>query len=535
MLSKEALAVFGRAAVAIAGIEGERTSEISRADKNRLILGELRQALKDTGTLCIVGGVPVHVMPDGHMTEILPKSRELDEILIACGIMPESNVLDKAIYRFLLADDYPEKEINVMSKYLPQEHALLVNLCDGRYLRFDHEGVPTVHINGEGGYLFERGTVPHVADLETISAYKGGALAWDENSPLIRHVFGVGVYGSESGVGRQVALDVQLAWLLAGMFPERVKAQPLLHLHGLSGTRKTSMATALGWVISPKGHDFHAVAAPDDRTQMEVTLINSKGLLCLDEANNLRTLFSLLKAIITSAVVERRILYTTAGVQRFIVRLLCILTTNNLELFDEAVARRVLKIDMGDPRGEEVSYRGDGSVEREWRENNLAAACWTDLMCRVSATMRLLSAARAKGADDPAVRYRMSGFWSFVMAVAAQEDPEILDRMTKAAEAIHSEQSRSVNTADDLLPVLHDWLSTHKEEQGVELSASEIGSALMARPDIGSGLYKILGSSMLLSNKLTASSEYIRLLGMRVLNGKRTKKFVFDLSKVESE
>ena len=40
---------------------------------------------------------------------------------------------------------------------------------------------------------------------------------------------------------------------------------------------------------------------------------------------------------------------------------------------------------------------------------------------------------------------------------------------------------------------------------------------------IGNGLHKILGSSMLLSNKLTASSEYIRLLGMRVVNGKRTR------------
>ena len=319
------------------------------------------------------------------------------------------------------------------------------------------------------------------------------------------------------------------------MFPERVKAQPLLHLHGLSGTRKTAMATGLGWVISPKGLDPR-VAAPDDRTQMEVTLINAKGLLCLDEANNIRVLFSLLKAIVTSASVERRILYTTAGVQRFIIRLLCILTTNNLELFDEAVARRVLKIDMGDPRGEEVSYRGDGSIGVEWRENNLAAACWTDLMCRVSATMRLISAARSKGADDPTVRYRMSGFWSFVMAVAAQEGPEIRNRMTKAAEAIHSEQSRSVNTADDLLPLLHDWLSRQKKErQGVELTASEIGASLMMHPGIGNGLYKILGSSMLLSNKLTSSSEYIRLLGMRVVNGKRTKKFVFDLSKVEPE
>ena len=83
-----------------------------------------------------------------------------------------------------------------------RKSTLLVNLCDGRYLRFDHEGMPTIRTNGEGGYLFEKGTVPHVADLEAICAYKGGALAWNENSPLIRYVFGVGVYGSESGVGR---------------------------------------------------------------------------------------------------------------------------------------------------------------------------------------------------------------------------------------------------------------------------------------------------------------------------------------------
>ena len=72
MLSKKSLAVYGRAAIAISGIEGERASELSRAEKNKLILGELRQALNDTGALYIVGGVPVHVMPDGRMTEILP-------------------------------------------------------------------------------------------------------------------------------------------------------------------------------------------------------------------------------------------------------------------------------------------------------------------------------------------------------------------------------------------------------------------------------------------------------------------------------
>lgn len=39
----------------------------------------------------------------------------------------------------------------------------------------------------------------------------------------------------------------------------------------------------------------------------------------------------------------------------------------------------------------------------------------------------------------------------------------------------------------------------------------------------------------MLSNKLTSSSEYVRLLGMEVVNSRRTKKFRFDLSKVKPE
>ena len=330
-------------------------------------------------------------------------------------------------------------------------------------------------------------------------------------------------------------MDVLIAWTLAGLLPERIKAQPLLHLHGLGGTRKTALATALGWVLSPDGLGFHVVAAPDDRKEMETTLINARGLLCLDEANNLRTLFSLLKAVITNATIERRILYTTASVQRFVIKLLCILTTNNIELSDEAVARRVLKLDMGNPRHAQVAYRSDAAIEREWRDGNLREVCWHDLVSRLSSVMRFLSEARSKGADDPTVRYRMSGFWSFVKAVAKQEGPGIEDRMDAAMAAIHDEQSRSVNTADDLLPLLHRWLEDHPEKQRCDLSASEIGAGLLAYPGVSATLYKLLGSALLLSNKLTASSEYIRLLGLEVVNGRRTKKFIFDLSKVKPE
>lgn len=203
---------------------------------------------------------------------------------------------------------------------------------------------------------------------------------------------------------------------------------------------------------------------------------------------------------------------------------------------DEQVARRVLKVDMGNPSGVEASYRGDGAVEREWREGNLRRVCFTDLLCRVGSAMRQLTVAREKGEDEPVVRYRMAGFWSLILAIAKEEGPEILERMTKAAEAINAEQSRSVNTSDDLLPLLQDWLEKRPESRGKDLSASEIGEDLL-RTNIylSASTAKLLGSALMLSNKLTSSSEYVRLLGMEVVNSRRTKKFRFDLSKVKPE
>lgn len=534
MLSNEVLAVFGRTAAKIAGIQAEKG--MSASEKNEAILRELCDALRRTGRIFVAGDVPCHVMKDGRLMWILPKDRMLDEVLIACGLMPElSGNVDKALMRYLVASDFPETEIIGISKYLPEEHVLLLNEWNGSYLRINAEGKVTRHVNGEHEFLFERGRVPHATDLDAVNRPTGPAFAWTEASPLVKHVFSSGVFSESSGVGRQVAMDVLIAWTLAGLLPERIKAQPLLHLHGLGGTRKTAIATALGWVLSPDGLGFHVVAAPDDRKEMETTLINARGLLCLDEANNLRTLFSLLKAVITNATIERRILYTTASVQRFVIKLLCILTTNNVELSDEAVARRVLKLDMGNPRHEQVAYRSDAAIEREWREGSLREVCWHDLVSRLSSVMRLLSQARSKGDDDPTVRYRMSGFWSFVKAVAKQEGPGVEVRMDAAMAAIHDEQSRSVNTADDLLPLLHQWLEHYPEKQRCDLTASEIGAGLLAYHSVSATLYKLLGSSLLLSNKLTASSEYIRLLGLDVVNGKRTKKFRFDLSKVKPE
>ena len=121
MLSNEALKIFGRTSAVISGIEATPSVELSRADKNKLILIELRDgALKKAGQIYIVGSVPHLVMPDGRMVALLPKTPAMDEILIACGVMPESSTLDKALFRFLLADSsFPENEIIGLFKYRP--------------------------------------------------------------------------------------------------------------------------------------------------------------------------------------------------------------------------------------------------------------------------------------------------------------------------------------------------------------------------------------------------------------------------------
>ena len=47
--------------------------------------------------------------------------------------------------------------------------------------------------------------------------------------------------------------------------------------------------------------------------------------------------------------------------------------------------------------------------------------CWEDLVLRCAAIMRFLKAAADKGEDDIRVQHRMSGFWSFAVAIAKQE------------------------------------------------------------------------------------------------------------------
>src|SRR5215471_17676010 len=183
MLSNEALAVFGRTATTIAGIQAEK--EMSASEKNEAILRELCSALTKTGRIFIVGDVPCHVMADGRLTWILPKDRMLDEILIACGLMPElSGNVDKALMRFLVAGDFPETEVIGISRYLPDEHVLLLNEWNNSYIRIDANGRATRHVNGEGGFLFERGRVPHRTDLDAINSYEGPAFAWTESSPI---------------------------------------------------------------------------------------------------------------------------------------------------------------------------------------------------------------------------------------------------------------------------------------------------------------------------------------------------------------
>lgn len=528
MLSKETLALFEKSQGTLAAFSDDK--EMKNRDKDAAILAEVRETLTKAGKVFIVGGVPVFVNPEGGVTQMLPGTADYDELLIAFGFFPANSNFDVQLMRFLLASRFPKAEPIGISRYLLDENVLLLNEWDGTFVRIAADGCGR-HINGTDGFLFEQGEAAHLTNLEVVNNYRGPALAWDESSLIVQHVFGVGIYSRESGIGREVAMDVLFAWALAGCLPERVVSQPLLHLHGLGGTRKTAVAKAFGWMVSAAGLSFGVVACPEDRKELETTLICARGLVCLDEANNLRTLYSMLKAIVTNAVLERRILYTTANVQRFLIKLLCILTTNNIELSDETVASRVLKLDMGHPVSDGAAYRGDSAVSQEWRSENLRELCWQELVCRLSAAIRLLGKARREGTENPTVDDRMSGFWSFVTAVAQQEGPETLSRMRAASRAVKADQSRSVNSADDILPLLTRWLTDNTEMQGRDLTAGQIASGLLSYPNVSASLTKLIGSAMMLSNKLTASSQYVALLGLKTVNGKRVKMFSFRLPK----
>jgi hypothetical protein len=537
--------ILKKYAANIANLLAESSKEIAWEMKQRGVLDLLQDALAAIGKVYLVGGLPVLVERESGAVLHLMPGRDLDRFLDECGFLPGAGDWDRLLSRKLQSRlDIPHNFVHSIAHFDPEASVLYLNEWSGKFLRFDSEGTCTRHQVGEFEVIFDQAQEPHEPlDLDKINAKRGPALAWAEDSPLVNFIFSIGKFSESSGIGRVNCITVLILFTLAILFQERVLVIPVCHLCGLSGSKKSALSVALGWVLSGLGMKFSATACPENVSDVQNALINAKGLLVLDEANSLRPLTNLIKSVVTGGEFKKRILYTTDAEKTYPIDCSLMLPANFDSATDAALVARCLKIDMGNPGEDGEGWRGDFHVRQEWRYEGVRQRCWEDLVLRCAAIMRYLKAAVDKGEDDIRVQHRMSGFWSFAVAIAKQEGAETERMILGALEAITAEQRRSLNTFDDILPLLQSWISdsdkpsmpgVHAEPsvRGKHFSASEIGGILLGKFGYSNTMSQpvrdILLSSFKFSNKLNGTQEYRRLLGMEVHRGRYGKEFSFD-------
>jgi hypothetical protein len=307
---------------------------------------------------------------------------------------------------------------------------------------------------------------------------------------------------------------------------------PIPFLTGFSGSRKTSIAQGIGCVITPQGLDFRAIACPDNPRDTENILINAHGIVALDEFQRAKELSSLIKAVTTGAVLKRRILFTTSKEQTFRVDAVPFLTVNDDVWADEATQKRLLRIVMGQPGKETGGWRGDYFVWRDWREQKIRERAWAELVGRLAAVMRFLEQARQAGRDDIRVNHRMSGFWSFILAIAGQEGDTILQQMESTMRAVDDTQNSATELGDELFELLAEVLEHRPELRGRWMKASELREVLNMHasviPRISANLSSAIQSGFALHRRLKSNGRYKTRFGFQDREQHHTREYFFN-------
>jgi hypothetical protein len=493
-----------------------------------MVLQFLRNHLTSGGKPYLADGVPTLLLPDGKLKVLTLENQEVVDFLHAAGL-PLNYTWKRQLADTLTTGNLPSTTLHGISFYDEREHVLYLNEWDGHFLRVDGDGIVTRHTNGEFGLLFALGEQPHTTDLTAIRNDR--ALAWTEDDPLIRHVLGVGVFSDSTGLPRRHVMNVLLAWLLAVMAKDRVRSVPIPFLNGPSGSRKTAMGHAIGSVITPQGLDFHVVACPSNCKDTETVLINAHGIIALDEFQKAKELATLLKATTTGAAIKRRILYTTSKEQTTHPDAVPFLTVNDDVWCDEATQKRFLRITMGQPGISTGGWRGDFFIRRDWVEGRIRERAWTELVSRLAASMRLLTLAKKAGREDLRVNHRMSGFWSFILAVAEQEGPDVLQGLEETMAAVDQTQTAATEFSDDLLELLTDvlthkpdltqrWIKMQELRESLNILAGLHNSASM-------GVRNAIQSSFTLHRRLCGSNLYRQRLGLQIREKHHQREYWF--------
>ena len=380
---------------------------VARDIAQNMVLQFLRDHLVSGGTLYLVDGAPMLLLPDGRLELLTLENQRVRDYLHAAGL-PLSGYWKQMAGDTLTTGGLEERRLHGGSYYVEASHELFVNTWNWHHLRFDGTGAVTERLNGEGGLLFVGGSQPHVTDLAAVNHQNSGdrraarrrALAWSDSDPLIEHILGVGVFSDTTGL-QAPSRHQHFAGLAAGgRNAGRGKSVPVPFLSGPSGSKKTAIAQAVGQLLTPEGEAFRVTSCPSGAKDVENVIINSHFIVALDEFQHPKDLSSTLKALVTGAWIRRRILFTTSQERVYYPDAVPFLTVNADLWFDEALQKRLLRVSMGQPSMETGGWRGEVFIARDWREKKIREKCWNELVGRLAACMFYLQQAKERGRDD---------------------------------------------------------------------------------------------------------------------------------------
>jgi hypothetical protein len=436
---------------AVNDLRRQPSKELPAWEKNQKITNLVYTAIRQTGKMFNVGNIAVILDHETRkLTEVVKNGPEFTNLIMDYGIYTSDDKLADSVGKMLAAkaSALPKKEMYAGSYYDTRKHILYVNEWGGNILRIDGEGHITRIRNGDDNLLWNDGknanAEPLHADIE--KSYTT-AIGLPGDSLIKQHILDVINYDETLGVTKDQAQLALMTALVGLFFIERIPQYPMVYFFGPGGSMKTSLATKVGKLMI--GPAFQPTPGEIEADDLKNLAINNSFLL-LDEANKLRALQNILKAIVTGSSDKRRELYTTATQResKYVSRIW--MTANTVDIANETVSSRMLIFDAG-KRTEENPYRSTFHINREWDNGGLRNVIWTELVGRLAQAMRSLTRMDEQGSDYR-VSHRMSDLFVFGMTLAKAENME--QRMKEAMDALEARSKSGTAQTLDIVTLI---------------------------------------------------------------------------------
>lgn len=434
------------------GLSAKNPDGMTDREKEHVICRLIFKHLKANGKLFNCGNVATFVEnKQREIIQITKGNHHFTRLLMRYGVYP-ADKLTPAIGMFLggMATTAPENTVYTMSHYNRSDHVLYVNEYGGNFLKINPAGTVTRLRNGDDDMLFSDGKDAQcdtlIADLEKAALQaKSSPLALDAGAGMIKKEILDTINYSDEGVGKENSQLILLLGILALFFHERIPSMPQFFLLGQGASMKTSLAVKVGHLV--QGRKFKARPATDDDQALK-DMAMSLPFLVLDEANQVKKLTNVLKTIATGAIDSRRELYTTANMRHTPYQSRIWMTANSDSLVNETITKRLMIIDAA-ARTEAEPYCSEHYLVWNERTRN---AIWTELVGRLSAAMRGMTLADAKGEGNLHVSHRMSSFFVPWRALAREHGVE--SKLMDAMNAMDRRQSNASAQDNEILSLI---------------------------------------------------------------------------------